>query len=92
MDIHMTAPAGESLTPQGLIDLLGKARIKVDDWGVVSEQPLHIEATLENQGSILSARGTEGRLRFVSIENPQDRIFARLCPVLEKRGWEIDGD
>ncbi len=92
MDIHMTAPDGDSLSPQELIDILEKARIKVDAWGVVSEEPLHVEATLENQGSLLSARGAAGRLRFVSIEHPEERILNRLCPILEKRGWEIDGD
>jgi hypothetical protein len=67
MDVYMTAPEGDSLTPQELIDLLVKARIKVDDWGIVSEEPLEIEGTLENRSSVVSARGTGGRLRFVSI-------------------------
>jgi hypothetical protein len=92
MDIYMTAPEGDALSPQELIDLLGKAGIKVDGWGTVSQQPLHIEATLENHHTFLSARGGDGRLRFIALENPKDSILDRLWPALEKRGWTMDGD
>ncbi len=92
MDLYMSAPEGDSLSQQELTDILQKAKSKIDDWAIVSEEPLQVEATLEGQQSLLSARGTAGRLRFVHIENPQDSIFSRLCPILEKRGWQVDGE
>ncbi len=92
MHIYMSAPEGDSRSTQELADILEKVHIKVDDWAIVSEEPLEVEAIPRNRSSLLRARGKAGRLRFVALENPKERILNRLCPVLEKRGWEIDGE
>lgn len=93
MDIYMSAPDGKTealLTRDEFLELLGE---HAESCGIVSEEPLHLEACSEKEGWILQAIGSAGRVNHVSIDgNPSARILKQVFDPLAKRGWEAGSE
>jgi hypothetical protein len=88
----MTAPEGEpekALTRQELLDLLAKAKIQVDYEGDADGA---WELGVDREQSIIRCRERDGKITFVGIEHPSDRVLAGLCRPLDKRGWLADSE